>query len=257
MQVNINITGLKELQSELKDFSDRRMKAAVATALTRTAKTVATDWQKKVNSSLDRPTDRTKKAVIFQGAEAAKLESRVFLKDRMQGTTPAVYLAPQEFGGNRLLKKFEQALASSGAMPSGYLTVPGKHAKRDAYGNVARAELVAVIRSLGSSYSPGYQQVISRRADNRLAAQRKSGRQFVAVGIAEAKRYKLTPGIYERQQDGSRKAIFLFKKSVSYKKRLGLVDRTGLQEIQTIFSTEIKRSIEQSLARLAAKRAAA
>lgn len=253
MQIKVEIQGLKELQAGLKDFSDRRMNAVVATALTRTAKRVAEDWQKEINTDIDRPTARTQRASGFTGANATRLESTVFLKDQMQGTAPAVYLAPHEFGGGRLLKKFEQALVSSGAMPSGFVTVPGRHAELDGYGNVRRSLLVAVIRALGQDYSPGYQRVISKSTTKRLAAQARHGKRYVAVSVRESGKHRVKPGIYERMPDGHRKAIFLFKKSVSYKKRLSLVDRAAVAEIEAIAQKEINLALEQSLARLAAK----
>ena len=256
MQINIQITGLKELQAGLKDFSDRRMNAVLATALTRTAKTVSQRWQGVVDKTIDRPIARTLNAVGFTGANAGKLESAVFIKDRMAGTAPSVYLAPHEVGGDRLLKKFERALVNSGAMPSGYFTVPGRHATLDSYGNVSRAQLVAVIRSLGAQYSPGYQRVISRDAKKLLAAQARHGRQYIAVTPQESKRSRVSPGIYERMADGSRRAIFLFKSGVVYKKRLKLVDRQSVQDIERTLQAEVSRAVNESLVRLAAKKAA-
>ena len=253
MQIRIEIKGLKELQSNLKDFSERRMKAVVATALTRTAKTVSANWQSEINRDIDRPTARTQRATGFTGANAARLEASVFLKDRMQGTAPATYLAPQELGGGRLLKKFEQALVSSGAMPQGYMTVPGRHAELDGYGNVSRGQLVAVIRALGQEYSPGYERVISKSAGKRLAAQARHGRRYVAVSVRESGKHRVKPGIYERMPDGHRKAIFVFKRSVNYKKRLSLMDRAAMAEIGAIAQAEIDRALQESLARLAAK----
>lgn len=256
MKLDIQVTGINELRSEFKEFSERRLNAVVATALTRTAKTVSQGWSANIRGAIDRPTDRTIKAVSFTGARADSLQSIVFLKDRMGDASPSVYLAPHEFGGDRLLKKFERALISSGAMPSGHFTVPGKHATLDGYGNVSRSQLVAVIRSLGSQYSPGYQRVISRDAKKVLKAQSRHGRQYVAVTPQEASRARVSPGIYERMADGSRKAIFLFKSGVVYKKRLRLVDRQSVQDVERTLQLEVTRAVNESLARLAAKKAA-
>ena len=253
MQITIDIKGLNELQKTLQDFSERRMAAAVATALTRTAQAVSKDWQQQINTRIDRPTARTQAAAGFAGASAQKLEARVFLKDRLAGTSPAAYLAPQELGGNRLLKKFERALVSSGAMPQGFVTVPGRYAQLDGYGNMSRGQLIAVIRALGADYSPGYQQTISKSTAKRLSAQAKHGRKYIAVSPQEAGVYKVSPGIYERMADGSRKAVMLFKSEVGYKRRLNLVDQAGEQNIRQTFEREVTRSIDESLQRLAAK----
>lgn len=252
MQINIQVTGVKELQRDLKDFSERRVKSVVSTALTRTAVQVRKDWQDKINTVVQGPTPLTGKAVVSLGAKADKLEATVSLSKRGGSGNPSEYLRPQELGGGRNVKKFERALISAGAMPSGYITVPGSAAKLDGYGNVSRAQLVDVIRALGAQYSPGYQRVISKSTNKRLAAQARSGRQYVAVSPGEAKRLRVSAGIYERMADGSRKAIFVFKKSVTYGKRLGLLDRVS--EIERTLQAEVTRAIDQSAARLAAKK---
>lgn len=251
MKIDIQVTGIKELQRDLKDFSERRFKSTVSTALTRTAVQVRKDWQGQINTVVQGPTPLTNKAVAFTGAKADKLEAQVFLVNRGGAASPSEYLRPQEFGGGRNVKKFERALISAGAMPSGYITVPGSAAKLDGFGNVSRAQLVDVIRALGSQYSPGYQRVISKSANKRLAAQARSGRQYIAVSPVDAKRFRVSPGIYERMADGSRKAIFLFKNGVTYRKRLGLLDKTA--DIERTLQAEVARAIEQSAARLAAK----
>lgn len=251
MQINIQVTGIKELQRDLKDFSERRVKAVVATALTRTAAQTRKIWQNQINTVVQGPTPLTSKAVVFKGAKADKLEASVSLAKGGGRANPSEYLRPQEFGGGRNVKKFERALISAGAMPSGYITVPGSAAKLDSFGNVSRGQLVDVIRALGSQYSPGYQRVISKSTNKRLAAQARSGRQYIAVSPADAKRFKVSAGIYERMADGSRKAIFLFKNGVTYRKRLGLLDRVA--DIERTLQAEVSKAIEQSAARLAAK----
>ena len=256
MKISIDIKGLKELQSGLKDFSDRRMKAVVATALTRTAKAVKEDWGGRLGREVDRPTPLTMNAVRMKGATASDLQVEIMLKDKglQRGLAPSQYLQPQVYGGGRLLKRFEDALVKSGAMPQGYVTVPGKHATLDGYGNISRAQLIAVIRALGKDYSPGYQRTISKSTAKRLQAMAKHGRQYVAVSPQDARKAKVSPGIYERMADGSRKAIFLFKRSVSYKSRLSLMERSSVAAIQARAQGELDRALTESLARLAQKR---
>jgi len=252
MKLTIDTRELDRLRKSIAGFSERRLKAVVATALTRTAKSRRGKWTQQLASELDRPTPRTTNAAGFTSASATKLEATVFLKGGGQGT-PAEYLRAQEMGGLRLLKKFEQALTAAGAMPSGYFTVPGQAAVRDSYGNVSRGQLVAVIRSLGEQYSPGYQRVISKSTARKLQSQARHGRKYVAVRPEESTRAKVSPGIYERMADGSRKAIFLFKKTVTYKQRLHLTDAQAMRDIQRDLQQEVDRALSESLARLAAK----
>lgn len=244
--IKLEIKGIKELQAQFKDFSERRMNAALATGLTLAAKRVSQDWQAQVNSRIDKPVARTRSASMFRGASATNLVAEVKLKDQMAGLAPATYLAPQELAGSRLVKKFERSLIASGAMPRGYITVPGKHAQRDSYGNVSRALIIAVISQLGKDFSPGYQQVISKKSDKRLASQAKRGRRYIVVKPSTT---RVSPGIYERMANGSLKAVFLFRKDVTYGKRLSLIER-GQQVGNAIAVEEIGRALAESLARM-------
>ena len=244
--IKIEVTGIKGLQAQFKDFSERRMNAALATGLTLAAKRVSQDWQGQINSKIDKPVARTRSASMFRGASANDLVAEVKLKDQMAGLAPATYLAPQELAGSRLVKKFERSLIASGAMPRGYITVPGKHAQRDSYGNVSRALIIAVISQLGKDFSPGYQHVISKNADKRLASQAKRGRRYIVVKPSAS---RVSPGIYERMSDGSLKAVFLFHKDATYGKRLTLIERAQ-QLGNAIAVEEIDLALKRSLARM-------
>lgn len=248
----IEVTGLEGLRKELEQFSERRLNAAVATAMTRTVKRISEGWQGQINREIDRPAPRTGRSTAFTGAQAARLEAHAFVKDAMPGLPPAAYLAPHESGGSRRTKKFEQALISSGAMPAGYVTVPGRHATIDGYGNVSRALIVAVIAQLGADYSPGYQRVISKSTEKRLARQKRLGRTFISVSPDQAKRFNLNPGIYERMPDGSRKAVFLYQRGTSYRRRLNLID-SGKRDAGAMVQQEFSRAVGESLARLQAR----
>lgn len=253
MKIDIDIRDIDRLRKNIAGFSDRRFRATVATALTRTVKAVQGRWTQQLTGEIDRPTNRTVNAVGVTFASADKLEASVFLKDRMSGTAPDQYLRPLEVGGSRVLKKFEQALLASGAMPAGYFAVPGRSATRDGYGNVSRGQLVAVIRALGEQFSPGYQRVISTSTARKLQAQARHGRKYVAVLPKDAARAHVSPGIYERQADGSRKAVFLYKNQLAYKKRLRLVDRESVRAIERDLQREGARALAESAARLTAK----
>lgn len=247
--MTIVVTGLQELRADLQGFSQRRVRAAMATGLTRAAKRLGTQWQEQIDTRISAPTLRTQKATVFTGATAATLESVVKLKDRMQGVSPSEYLAPQETGGGRRAKKFEQALVSSGAMPAGYVTVPGRAAKLDSYGNVSRAQIVAVISQIGSNYSPGYARVISKSTAKRLEAQARRGRAYVVVRPEDAARANASAGIYERTATGARRAIFLFVRSVTYRKRLGLLEDAD-RRAGAVLEAEVDRAVAESAQRL-------
>lgn len=246
MQYSIKLNGLKELTQGLDGFSDRRFRASIATALTRTAKQGSESWSAQITKSVDRPTARTLKATTFTWARADGLMATVSLKDRMNGTSPDKYLGPSIFGGGRETKRFEQALINAGAMPRGYVTVPGRAADRDAYGNVTRSLIIAVISQLGSNYSPGYQRVISKSTSKRLERQRKHGKTYVVVQPGEKDKHNASPGIYEMQPDEKRVAIFLFKRSVHYMRTLDIMGE-GSNGIEAILDKEVNTAIGQSI----------
>lgn len=247
MKIDVKVTGIEQLR-DVFGFSERRTNAAIATALTRTAKAVAVGWQKQIDQRVDRPTARTQKATRFEGAKANDLTAVVALKEQQPGTPVGTYLRPQERAGDRHIKKFEKALVNSGAMPSGWITVPGKGAILDAHGNVSRAQIVAVLSQLGRDYSPGYKRVIPKSIEKRLETQKKHGRRYIAVRPGTT----ISPGVYERLRDGSLKMVFAFKSRVSYRARLTLEkDSAGM--VQRTFDQELDRAASESLARMQAK----
>ena len=252
MQVSINLDGLDKLKKDLRNFSGQRFNAAISTALTKSAKEISNTWKKQIEEKVDRPNARTKGAAMFIGARADKLVAEVKIKDIMQGTAPDLYLKAQEKGGDRIVKKFERALINSGAMPRGYLTVPGRGAARDSYGNVSRSVMVAVVAQLGADFSPGYARVIGKTTERRLAIAAKKGKRYIVVLPSQEKRAQASAGIYERTDDGSRKAIFLYKRQVSYRRLLSLMDRAN-QDAQEVMQRQLADAIKASAARLAAR----
>jgi hypothetical protein len=262
--LTINLNGLPEFQTALREFSARRLNAAVSTSLTRGAKEMAGQWQEQIDRRIDRPIARTKSATTFQSATAATLQSRVLVKDQLAGTPPSEYLSPQERAGNRNLKKFEQALQASGAMPRGWVVVPGRGASLDAYGNVSRSQIIAVITQLGTDYSPGYARVIPKTIAGRLRVMAKRGKSYIAVQPGDEVAKRISPGIYEssvtpdvRQANwwrGALKAVFLFKRTARYRKVLDL-EAHAAKNAPDVISEEFGIAVVESFARLQASRA--
>ena len=249
ISMNVKISGLKELQAELAGFSERRLRAAAATGLTRTANRMAVEWQKEIDTKIDQPTVFTKKAVRVEKARADKLTAKVALKDvnRSGGLSQNEYLQQHELGGSRLVKKFERALIASGAMPQGYITVPGKGADRNGYGNVPRSIIIAVISQLGTDFSVGYQQTISKDAAKRAKSQARHGKRYFVMPVGNG---RVSPGVYTRGADRTMKMVFAFKQVVNYSRKLTLQDAAKESRVQTIAAQEFDRAISESMARM-------
>ena len=252
MKLTIDTSALQQLASDLTGFSDRRLRAGLATALTRTARQIEDNWRGQLGGRFDRPTSLTVNAAVVQTASAEKLTAVVMLKDqaRDRGLAPAEYLAPQEAGGARGIKKFERALQSQGSMPAGWRAVPAKYAQLDSYGNVSRSQIVQVLAQLGSAYSPGYQRVISKSAAKRTATALRRGREYVAI-VKRAKVGALAPGVYQRSGKDLL-PVFIYVSRVAYTKRLALMTE-GLAVARSQIGAQVKLALDEQFARLVAK----
>lgn len=252
ISLNVKMTGLQELRAELAGFSERRLRAAAATGLTRTAKRLSGEWQKEIDAKIDRPMAFTQKATRIEPARADNLTAKVALKDvsRSGGLTQQDYLQQHEYGGGRLVKKFERALIASGAMPQGYITVPGKGVDRNGYGNVPRSIIIAVISQLGQDLSPGYQRTISKDAAKRAKSQARHGKRYFVMPVGNPS--GVNPGVYVRGSDRSMRMVFAFKQVVQYSRKLTL-QSSAADKVQAIAAEEFDRAIGESLERLRAR----
>lgn len=282
MKINITTHGLQALQKELKDFSERRLKAAVATALTRTAVQVREKVKSEMMTSLDKPTPYTLRQLKYVAATAAKPAAAVGFgviaiedirgsviryQDLGANETPAgKYLSTQITGGARRNKRFESALKTVGVLPAGWMAVPGERAKIDAYGNQSvgeirqilsffdAAELVAgstqnmgaagrAKRKKGTRKSAGFEYFVVRPGDSRV---------FVRAN-GKTGSHKMQPGIYRRTMLalGNRiEPIVIFVHGAKYRARFdfyGIASR----EAERILPTEIARAVRESAQRLA------
>lgn len=267
--LSIKFDGLDGLQRELRDFSERRVNAAVATALTRTAVKVREKVQEQLPSVFDRPTPYTVRNVRYLAASAGNLEAGVgfdvevgtdiFGKVKSYsnagaGQTPAgKYLQFQIDGGTRRPKRFELALQAKGAMPKGWYAVPGAGARLDAYGNVSRGQIAQIIAQLGTELLSGYTNT-PQSVTAKLKGQRKAGGQFIAV--LPGSRIRLAPGVYQRELMGRTiTPVLIYVRSTGYKPRFDF-EGIARREADVILPVEMARAVRESAARLAARGAA-
>lgn len=132
---------------ELRDVPERVIPYATATALTRAAQAA----QKKVIAAMpqvfDSPTQYTLNSTFIAPATVKNLLARVAVKDiaGKGGTLPESYLLPEVLGGGRKEKRFERALRYAGVLAPGQRAIAGRDAPKDAYGNLARAEIAGAL----------------------------------------------------------------------------------------------------------------
>lgn len=277
MKIDFKIEGLAGVKDMLKGMSDRRIKSALATALTRTAIEAKDAAVARMSVDLDRPTPYTRNSVRVKtatGTEAAAgvrnlpnpndpfdgrlvesgyLSADVFVKDASgitrKGTPATEYLMPQVVGGARRLKRLELALQAKGAMPKGWQVVPAAGARLDAYGNVSRGQVMQVISQLGTELVAGANRTMSTDARKRINAQRRAGGRFFVVMPGGGKQ----PGVYQREFYGHNVTpVFIFVRSTAYRPRYGFhaeVQRTAQQRLPA----NVQAAIAASAARLAAR----
>ena len=274
MQLNIQITGLKEVQAELKDFSERRLNAAAATALTRTAVQVREKVKTSMSTMLDKPTPYTMRQLKYVGAKATNLVAAVGFNvaaiqdargntlrytDLGAGQTPAgKYLNPQIEGGPRRNKRFEIALRARGLLPAGWFAVPGERAKVDSYGNQSVGEIKQILSWFGAAepYRGSTQNMTDATKAKRIKGTKKTaGFRYFVMPVGGKKAGPRQPGIYRKTSFalGTRlEAILIFVKASNYNKRFDF-NQIAQAEADSTLPTEMQRAVSESAARLAAK----
>jgi hypothetical protein len=272
MKLTIDIQGLREAQALIAGFSDRRMNAAVATGLTRTAVQARAAVVDALPRAFDRPTPYTLKSVKYVAATAARLTAHVGIDIEAvrdlygnvssyrggEDTPASKYLQPQIEGGQRRIKRMELALQARAAMPKGWMAVPARGARLDAYGNVSRGQVAQIISQLGAVLLHGDTSKLRRRpgesdkawATRRRNAYGKAGGQYVAI---PKPRGKLKPGIYLAEgrnfgaklgygRNGKLVPVFIFVPSTRYKPRF---DFYGI--VQRVADAHLQANIEQAV----------
>jgi hypothetical protein len=284
LKINIQLQGLKDMQAELKDFSERRLNAAVATALTRTAVQVREKVKSAMVTLLDRPTPYTLRQLKYVGATARKpaaavgfgvveitdsVGNRLRFQDIGASETPAgKYLNPQIEGGTRRDKRFEKALRAVGVLPAGWLAVPGERAKTDQYGNQSIGEIRQILSWFDAAelVAGSRQNMRQDGRDKRKKGTKKTAgfeyfaslpgarRTFQRAGGGTGSK-KMQPGIYRRTATafGSRiEPVVIFVNKASYRKRFDFYTIAST-EGNRVLPGELQRAVTESAARLKAK----
>lgn len=293
MLIEIKLQGLKELQAGLKDFSERRLRGTVATALTRTAVAVRNELQRKMDAALDRPTPYTRRHLRYEAATAKALDASVSFdmevrrdsSGRVTGVNPmgraqtpvGKYMNDQIEGGPRRDKRFELALRRVGLLPLGWFAVPGECAKIDAFGNQSPGEIRQILswfdaaelvtgstqnmraagrtkRAQGTKRKAGWEYHVIRPGQ---VVKRSWARNTSAAGPSRSRgTHKMQPGIYRVTNIAPRRKIepiMIFVKSASYKPRWDFYG-DAKREVDRIYPVEIETAIKQALEALAKKK---
>ena len=251
MKIDVNITGLDQVMARLQGMSQRRLNAAAATALTRTAVKVRDGVRATLPQVFDRPTPYTLNSLYLRPATAQRLQAEVGFKDDspLAASTPATkYLRANVEGGPRRLKRLEVALNAIGALPAGWQVVPGQGARLDAFGNVSRGQVIQVLSQLRITMVAGFTRNMSFDARKQIGAQRRAGGRFFVVKPGG----KATPGIYQREFIGRNVApVFVFVKATAYRRRFdfdGIATAIAQREAPAEFDRALAEQAARALA---------
>lgn len=253
--MDIQIKGLEELRRALTQFSDRRFNAAIATAMTRTAKAVQGEMRDELRTVFDRPTPFTLNALRMWPATADRLVARVgFRDDGTGGVNPNHYMLPNVQGGERRDKRLEAALRAIGALPSGWRAVPGQGAVIDSYGNMSRGQIIQILSQLRVTLASGFDRNMSTDARRQIAAQRRAGGRYFVIQAGN--RSGTQPGVYQREFYGRNiTPVIVFVSGARYQARWPFW-ANAQRRAEARITREVERSVGEHIAKLAARKAA-
>jgi hypothetical protein len=195
--IKVEIQGMAALQAHLAGMQ-KQVKFAAAVALTRTAQAAKVEVTRLMPSELDRPKPGTTRALRVERATKDNLTAVVRLNQRGEGVPAQEFIGHNVTGGRRGMKRSEIMLRAAGILPEGMYTIPGKEATLDAYGNMSKGQIVAILsyfRTFGvATYKDG--SLLNSSRMNR--AQKTKARAVYFLVPVRDRKLGLYPGIWKR-----------------------------------------------------------
>lgn len=250
--LKVRIEGLDRVQKRLGALADKARRAAVE-ATTKTAQEVKRAERAQMEQVFDRPTPWVLNSIYMKPATKQKPEAMVWVKDEAGKGVPSSKVLQAEIdGGKRRQKRSEKALQSVGILPAGWVAVPTKNAQLDAYGNMARGQIVQILSHLRAQLGGGYESRLGGRAFDAAKVKKriaKTGVQYVA--IKPGQKNNLPPGIYESKgwsKGKSMRPIMIFTPAANYKVRFRFFDVAQSvidRDLNRVFNETLKRYLRE------------
>lgn len=221
MRIDVDTKAARALILGLARDLDER----TADAINRTAHGARKALVEEMRRVFDRPTDWTLNSVRIQAASRTRLQAFVWLKDEMSSTKAGIpatkFLRAEIDGGARRIKRFELALQSHGYMPEGWVAVPGKFARLDAWGHISVGQIIQILSQLRVRMVSGSDR--GKSFDKKRAA-KSMDRQGGQIFALPKGRGKLLPGIYQRRDfamgSAAPRPLLIFVPKSKYRPRL-------------------------------------
>lgn len=181
--LSLEITGLDATSRRIRDVP-RQVRFATAQAINETAFAARLTVQTEMQSVFDRPTPWIQKSIFVKPAAPDRLEAQIYPR-YMGGKSvdPSNVLQAEVYGGARKVKRSEKALQRIGVLPPGMVTVPGKGAPLDGYGNVSGPFLVRLLAYFEAFGEQGYRSNMSDKGRARLAKVNRVNGYLKATGV--------------------------------------------------------------------------
>jgi hypothetical protein len=229
----IQVRGLAELQSLLRNLAAEQLPYAMMTALNTLAFDVQKQQKDRLPGVFDRPTPLIKGAIRVQKATKKALTSVVYVEPKR-----AVILKTHEQGGKRGLKSFEQVLLKKGWLPNGYRVVPSKSFDLDSYGNPKPSEIKRIM---------SWAATAATLTGNRTKTQR-----YFCIRVGGHS--KLKPGIWLQSRGavaGGFKIrlitpLLLFVSQATYQKKFRFVE-TGEQKARADLPEIMREAVDRAI----------
>lgn len=201
LRIDTRVVGLKELQDRLRR-KPSEIRRALVEALNATGYDALDAMKAQMAIDFRNPTPYTLNSLRLEKATAQKLFVTILPREFAGKGTPArKYLAPEIYGGDRNVKRFEIALRNVGVIPAGMYAVPGKGADMDVYGNMKPGQIVQIIAFFEGFGEQGYRANMTAKGRMKLrkGTGKRLGFEYFAV---RTKSHGLGPGVYKRMVIG-------------------------------------------------------
>jgi hypothetical protein len=244
-----------DVQKVLDQLGRDQLPFASSLALNRTMYAVKEGVVGEMKSVFDRPTSFTLNSLFTKASTKANLVAYVGIKDEsFKAQAPSRWLAPVVMSGPRGMKRFEERLRSAGVLGPNEYAVPGSGAKLDAYGNMGRGQIVAILSDVQAHWDTTQNSTRASRAKRSRRRTKRGGIYFATRAGGH-----LRPGVYERIGFGFGSAVrpvLIFTNKVPTYRKLLDMERVGKTVMAARYSTEFNRAMSEAISTAIVKRAA-
>lgn len=229
-----------EVAKWLNVVAERHIPYAVRRAINTTAQDVVREEREEILRVFDRPNPVTQRAVsVWNGATKERSQAIININDEKGKafTPPSYWLWTEVEGGRRGPKRYERALQAAGVMPQGWVSVPGRGAEIDQYGNVKAGTITQILSWFRAFREQGFRANATdkTRASRWKGTKRRTGWRFLA-SLPNNRADNLPYGIWREINAGpgaksrTLHPVLFFVPAATYRRRLdfyGIAEKTA------------------------------